>query len=114
LNYELEKNSIDKLYLNFSCPYPKKQYENHRLTYWYFLDIYKYLLKDGAEIHFKTDNDDFFLFSEQSFLENGFEIIYKTRDLHAENPLDNVMTEYEKKFVSLGKNINKLVAKVKL
>ena len=114
LNYELEKSSIDILYLNFSCPYPKKQYENHRLTYWYFLDIYKYLLKDGAEIHFKTDNDDFFLFSEQSFLENGFEIIYKTRDLHAENPTDNVMTEYESKFVSLGKNINKLVAKVKL
>ena len=114
LRYELPEKSIDKLYLNFSCPYPKKQYENHRLTYFYFLEIYKYLLKDGAEIHFKTDNDDFFDFSVNSFLENGFEITYITRDLHAENPVDNVMTEYEQKFVALGKNINKLVAKVKL
>ncbi|MBO7214340.1 MAG: tRNA (guanosine(46)-N7)-methyltransferase TrmB [Clostridia bacterium] len=114
LKYELPAKSIDKLYLNFSCPYPKKQYENHRLTYFSFLEIYKYLLKDGAEIHFKTDNDDFFEFSVNSFLENGFEITYKTFDLHAENPVDNVMTEYEQKFVALGKNINKLVAKVKL
>lgn len=114
LNYELPEKSIDKIYLNFSCPYPKKQYANHRLTYWSFLEIYKYLLKDGAEIHFKTDNDDFFEFSVNSFLENGFEITYLTRDLHAENPTDNVMTEYETKFVSLGKNINKLIAKVKL
>ncbi|MBQ3235011.1 MAG: tRNA (guanosine(46)-N7)-methyltransferase TrmB [Clostridia bacterium] len=114
LKYELPEKSIDKLYLNFSCPYPKKQYANHRLTYYSFLEIYKYLLKDGAEIHFKTDNDDFFEFSENSFIENGFEIVYKTRDLHAENPIDNVMTEYEQKFSSLGKNINKLIAKVKL
>lgn len=113
LKYELPKNSIDKLYLNFSCPYPKKQYANHRLTYWSFLEIYKYLLKDGAEIHFKTDNDDFFEFSLSSFIENGFEITYQTRNLHAENVVDNVMTEYETKFSSLGKSINKLIAKVK-
>ena len=113
LKYTLPEKSISKLYLNFSCPYPKKQYENHRLTYKSFLDIYKYLLKDGAEIHFKTDNDDFFEYSVSSFLENGFEIIYQTRDLHATNPIDNVMTEYEQKFVSLGKNINKLTASVK-
>ena len=114
LKYTLPKKSISKLYLNFSCPYPKKQYENHRLTYWSFLDIYKYLLKDGAEIEFKTDNDDFFEYSVSSFLENGFEITYLTRDLHASDIKDNVLTEYEEKFVSLGKNINKLVAKVKL
>lgn len=113
LKYTLPEKSISKLYLNFSCPYPKKQYENHRLTYKSFLEIYKYLLKDGAEIHFKTDNDDFFLYSVNSLLENGFEIIYQTRDLHATNPIDNVMTEYEQKFVSLGKNINKLTARIK-
>lgn len=113
LKYTLPEKSISKLHLNFSCPYPKKQYENHRLTYRSFLEIYKYLLKDGAEIHFKTDNDDFFLYSVNSLLENGFEIIYQTRDLHATNPVDNVMTEYEQKFVSLGKNINKLTARIK-
>ena len=113
LKYTLPEKSISKLYLNFSCPYPKKQYENHRLTYKSFLEIYKYLLKDGAEIHFKTDNDDFFEYSVSSFLENGFEITYQTRDLHATNPKDNVLTEYEQKFVALGKNINKLTARIK-
>lgn len=113
LRYQLPEKSISKLYLNFSCPYPKKQYENHRLTYFSFLDIYKYLLKDGSEIHFKTDNDGFFEYSLNSFKENGFEIIFETRDLHAGDVSDNVMTEYEQKFVALGKNINKLIAKVK-
>lgn len=114
LKYTLPKKSISKLYLNFSCPYPKKQYENHRLTYKSFLEIYKYLLKDGAEIHFKTDNDNFFEYSVNSFLENGFEITYLTRDLHSENLKDNVVTEYEQKFVNEGKSINKLTAKVKI
>ena len=113
LKYTLPEKSISKLHLNFSCPYPKKQYENHRLTYWSFLEIYKYLLKDGAEIHFKTDNDEFFEYSVNSFLENGFEITYLTRDLHNSDIKDNVLTEYEEKFVKLGKNINKLTAKVK-
>lgn len=113
LKYTLPEKSISKLYLNFSCPYPKKQYENHRLTYKSFLEIYKYLLKDGAEIHFKTDNDDFFEYSVNSFLENGFEITYLTRDLHSSDITDNVLTEYEQKFVMLGKNINKLTARIK-
>lgn len=113
LQYLLPKNSISNIYLNFSCPYPKKQYENHRLTYKYFLEIYKYLLLDGGKIYQKTDNDDFFEFSLNSFKENGFEILYETRDLHSENPEDNIMTEYEKKFVALGKNINKLIAREK-
>ncbi len=113
LQYLLPKNSISNIYLNFSCPYPKKQYENHRLTYKYFLEIYKYLLKEDGKIYQKTDNDGFFDFSLESFKNNGFEILYETRDLHSEKPDDNIMTEYEKKFVSLGKTINKLIAKEK-
>ena len=111
LKYVLPKKSISKLYLNFSCPYPKKQYENHRLTYKSFLDIYKHILTDDAVIELKTDNDNFFEYSLYSLKENGFEIIYQTRDLHSNPPIDNVMTEYEKKFVTLNKNINKLIAK---
>ena len=113
LKYTLPEKSISKLYLNFSCPYPKKQYENHRLTYKSFLEIYKYLLKDGAEIEFKTDNDEFFEYSVNSLLENGFEITYLTRDLHAGDTTGNVLTEYEEKFVKLKKNINKLTARIK-
>ncbi len=113
LQYFLPKNSVDKIYLNFSCPYPKKQYENHRLTYFYFLNIYKYLLKEGGAIHQKTDNDDFFEFSKNSFLENGFELFDVTSDLYSNLPIDNIATEYEEKFVKLGKNINSLTAKIK-
>ena len=113
LHYILPKNSISKIYLNFSCPYPKKQYASHRLTYEYFLEIYKKIMKSDAQIVQKTDNDDFFEFSLQSFLDNGFEITYLTRDLYKNLPSDNIPTEYENKFVSLGKNINSLTAKLK-
>ena len=113
LQYLLPKNSISNIYLNFSCPYPKKQYENHRLTYKYFLEIYKFLLKDGGLIYQKTDNDGFFEFSKQSFLDNGFEIFNVTDDLYANLPSDNIATEYETKFASEGKNIHSLTARIK-
>ncbi len=113
LQYLLPKQSISNIYLNFSCPYPKKQYENHRLTYSYFLEIYKFLLVDGGLIKQKTDNDGFFEFSKQSFVDNGFEIFDVTDDLYANLPSDNIATEYEQKFASLGKNIHSLTARRK-
>lgn len=113
LQYLLPKNSISNIYLNFSCPYPKKQYENHRLTYKYFLEIYKFLLKDGGKIYQKTDNDDFFEYSKQSFIDNGFEIFNVTDDLYKNLPSDNIATEYETKFHNDGKNIHSLTAKIK-
>lgn len=113
LQYTLPKNSISGLYLNFSCPYPKKQYENHRLTYKYFLEIYKQILKKDAIIALKTDNDGFFEYSLNSLKENGFEILEFTRDLYSNLPSDNVATEYEQKFVVENKNINMLKAKIK-
>ena len=103
LHYFIPKKSIDKLYLNFSCPYPKKQYENHRLTYKYFLEIYKKLLKSGAEIHQKTDSDGLYEYSLNSYRENGFEVLAKIDDLYANLPTDNVATEYEKMKLKLWK-----------
>ncbi len=111
LQYLLPKNSIENIYLNFSCPYPKKQYENHRLTYKYFLEIYKFLLKKGGRIYQKTDNDGLFEYSLNSFKENGFIIESFTTDLYADLPSDNIATEYETKFVKLGKNINSITVK---
>ncbi len=113
LHYLLPKNSVSKIYLNFSCPYPKKQYASHRLTYEYYLNIYKLIMKKDALIIQKTDNDAFFEFSMQSFLDNGFEIINSTRDLYKNLPSDNIPTEYELKFVKIGKTINSLTAKLK-
>ncbi|MBO5851830.1 MAG: tRNA (guanosine(46)-N7)-methyltransferase TrmB [Clostridia bacterium] len=113
LTYTLPKHSISGLFLNFSCPYPKKHNENRRLTYKFFLDIYKHILKPDAQIIQKTDNDAFFEYSLNSFLENGFEVFDVTRDLYSNLPSDNIQTEYEQKFVLENKNINRLKAKLK-
>ena len=110
LLYYLSERCADRIFLNFSCPYPKYTYRNRRLTYYRYLEIYKKLLTDNGEIHFKTDNRKFFEFSLQSFSENGYKIKNVSLDLHADDYPDNVTTEYEDMFVSLGKPIYRLEA----
>ncbi len=106
----LQKNSIERLYLNFSCPFPKKKYANHRLTAKPFLDIYKELLTDGAEIHFKTDNRGLYEFSIEQLTSNGFKLKDVCLDVHKSDIEDNIVTEYEQKFVDLGCPIYRLTA----
>ena len=110
LLYYLGEHSISRVFLNFSCPYPKYTYRNRRLTYFRYLDIYKKLLVNGGEIHLKTDNRGFFEFSIQSLSENGFILKNISLDLHAEDLTDNIETEYEKMFVAQGKPIYRLEA----
>lgn len=110
LNFFKEK-SIDKIYLNFSDPWPKKRHEERRLTSKTFLDIYRKLLKENGIIEFKTDNKDLFDYSIESLKANNYNITYITYDLHAENDANNIMTEYEAKFSRLGNKIYKLVSK---
>ncbi len=98
----IDKNSIKALYLNFSCPFPKKRYESHRLTAKRFLDIYKVILKDDAYIYQKTDNIHFFEYSLKSFTDNDFFINDISLDLHNSDVEGNIVTEYEEKFSSLG------------
>ncbi len=105
LIYYLKEGSISRIYLNFSCPYPKFTYRNRRLTYYRYLEIYKKLLIKGGEIHLKTDNRGFFEFSLQSFSENGFILKNISLDLHKDNFADNIETEYEKMFSAQGKPI---------
>lgn len=109
-----QDHSVDRIYLNFSDPWPKDRHAKRRLTHRGFLEKYKEILKPGGEIHFKTDNDDLFAFSVEEFKENGWDMLLVTEDLHnSEFVAGNVMTEYEEKFSSRGKNINKLIAKYK-
>lgn len=98
----LPENSIDRLYLNFSCPFPKKKYANHRLTAKPFLEIYETFLKRDAEIHFKTDNRGLFEFSLEQLSQYGYCFKNVSLDLHASDFEENIVTEYEQKFVSLG------------
>lgn len=102
--------SIERVYLNFSCPFPKKKYASHRLTNARFLAIYRQLMKPGAEIHQKTDNMHLFEYSLEQFSQNGFALKNVTLDLHNSGFEGNIMTEYEKRFTDLGQPIYRLEA----
>ncbi len=102
--------SIGKLYLNFSCPLPKKANENRRLTNVRFLEIYKEFLTPDAEIHQKTDNMHFFEYSIEQYTLAGFKLKNISLDLHNSNFEGNIITEYERKFSSAGMPIYRLEA----
>lgn len=96
---------IERIYLNFSTPWPSRRHHRKRLTYPNFLQKYKTFLKESAEIWFKTDNEPFFLDSLKYFESEGFECTYITYDLHQSDFVGNIMTEYESKFSQQGMNI---------
>lgn len=98
---ELLKAKIDTIYLNFSDPWPKDRHAKRRLTSLNYLKLYDTLFKKDAKIIQKTDNDNLFEFSLDSYKEYGYSIDNISYDLHSEN-IDNVMTEYEEKFSKIG------------
>lgn len=106
-------HSIDKIYLNFSDPWPKKRHEIRRLTHHNFLLLYEKLLKGDGIIEFKTDNVDLFDFTLEEIKLSNFKLIDYTYDLHNDEKLSegNIMTEYEEKFSKLGNKICKLIIK---
>ncbi|MCL1823354.1 MAG: tRNA (guanosine(46)-N7)-methyltransferase TrmB [Oscillospiraceae bacterium] len=104
---------ISRIFLNFSCPFPKKRHEKHRLTSGAFLEMYKRILTDDGEISFKTDNTAFFEYSVNSFIENNFLLKNISHDLHNSNITGiagNIITEYENLFLKKGVKINYLEA----
>lgn len=106
----LPEHIAERIYLNFSCPFPKKAYENKRLTNRRFLETYKYLLAEGAEIHQKTDNMHFFEYSLEQFSASGYRIQNVSLDLHNSNFEGNIETEYERRFSRQGMPIYRLEA----
>lgn len=101
---------IERIFLNFSCPFPKNKYASHRLTHRRFLEIYKALMAPGAEIHQKTDNAKFFEFSIEQLTGFGFALKNVSLDLHASGFEGNIETEYERRFASQGLPIYRLEA----
>ncbi len=95
---EVFTKEIDRIYLNFSDPWPKNAHEKRRLTSDTFLPIYKNILKDECEIHFKTDNIKLFEFSLENLANNKLILSNVSLDLHKSDIVGNVMTEYEEKF----------------
>lgn len=104
-----EPGEVDRIYINFCDPWPKSNQKKRRLTHGNFLKKYRQVLKEGGQIHFKTDNDKLFEWSVEEIPQFGFTLSEVTRDLHAEGPV-GVMTDYEAKFYGEGKNINRCVA----
>lgn len=96
-------HSVERIYLNFSDPWPKSGYKKRRLTYRTFLELYRGILVPGGMLIQKTDNEGLFDFSLEEFAHAGLEIVMTTRDLHAsEHAAGNVMTEYERQFTEKG------------
>lgn len=96
---------VQRLYLNFSDPWPKNRHAKRRLTDRRFLEIYRQVLAPGAQLCFKTDNEKLFEYSLNQLAGQGLRLSNITFDLHHSDLAGNVMTEYEEKFSSLGMKI---------
>ena len=106
------KEEVDRIYLNFSDPWPKDRHAKRRLTSRQFFARYDEILKSTGRVEFKTDNRPLFDFSVEEVNEAGWKLSVCTYDLHNDEKLveGNVMTEYEERFSSQGNPICKLVA----
>lgn len=102
---------VDRIYLNFSDPWPKDRHAKRRLPSRQFLKRYDEILKKDGRIEFKTDNRDLFDFAVEELPEAGFCAEVLTYDLHADEKLmeGNIMTEYEEKFSAVGNPICKYI-----
>lgn len=113
LDKYFDKNDVARVYLNFSDPWPKNRHEKRRLTHKGFLKLYESILTSGGEIHFKTDNRGLFEYSLVSMSQYGMLLKEVSLDLHANEPEDNIRTEYEEKFSAKGQPIYRLEAQYK-
>ncbi len=106
------KGEVERIYLNFSDPWPKDRHARRRLTSTTFLARYEQILAPGGQIEFKTDNRPLFDFSLESLKEAGWMLKAATYDLHHDPALmeGNIMTEYEERFSSMGNPIHKFIA----
>ena len=107
-----DKSEVDRIYLNFSDPWPKERHAKRRLTSPIFLSLYDEILSPEGVICFKTDNRPLFDYSVETISETSpWKLKDVTYDLHhSEYAQGNIMTEYEEKFSGKGMPIHRLVA----
>ena len=111
VNEYFAPEEIDRIYLNFSDPWPKDRHAKRRLPSKEFLRRFAMILKKGGTIEFKTDNRPLFDFAMEEIEQGGFRLLQYTNDLHADPAMSagNVMTEYEERFSKKGNKINKYI-----
>lgn len=106
------EGEVDRIYLNFSDPWPKDRHAKRRLTSRQFMARYNEILKKDGQVEFKTDNRPLFDFSMEEIPQASWNIVESSYDLHNSDMAEgNVMTEYEEKFSAMGNPIHKLIAK---
>ena len=107
-----EKDTVDRIYINFCNPWPKPRHNKKRLTHTKQLEKYKIFLKPGGEIYFKTDDYNLYKATIRYLEETGFQIIKQTENLHKE-PIwvNNIETEHEKMFEEQGITTKAIIAK---
>ncbi len=108
-----EMEEVDRIYLNFSDPWPKDWHAKRRLPSREFLARYDKILKKEGQLEFKTDNKDLFLFALEELEPAGWKAEKISYDLHRDKDMSegNIMTEYEEKFSSIGNPIYKYIIK---
>lgn len=107
---EVFSKEINRIYLNFSDPWPKVRHHFRRLTSRIFLDKYDKAFKDKKEIYLRTDNEELFIYSIETLSAKGYCLKNVTFDLHKNKGLDLITTEYEDKFLKDDKSIFSLEA----
>ncbi len=110
---EVFSNEIDRIYLNFSDPWPKVRHHSRRLTSNIFLDKYDSVFKDEKQIYLRTDNKDLFTYSIETLSNHDYYINNVSLDLHNDSEEELITTEYEDKFSSDGMPIYALEASSK-
>lgn len=101
-----DAQEIDRMFINFPDPWPRKKNAKRRLTHRAFLDRYCRVVRPGGELHFKTDNAQLFEYSLEEFDACGLEVKNLTRNLH-QNGIVGIMTGYEEKFHAMGTPIHR-------
>lgn len=95
-------HEVDRIYLNFSDPWPKKRHHLRRLSSRIFLEKYENIFRKDSDICMRTDNSDLFCYSLMSFSEARYVLKNLTLDLHQQMPDNLITTEYEDRFSSKG------------
>ena len=105
------EGELDRIFLNFSDPWPKERHAKRRLPSSAFLARYDRILKADGELEFKTDNRALFDFAVEELEGTAWRVRELTYDLHRDARLNegNIMTEYEEKFSALGNPICKYI-----
>lgn len=105
-----KEDGIDGIYINFCNPWPKSKHRKHRLTYPRQLKLYAALMRPGAKLYFKTDDDGLFYDTQNYLREAGWKIQFISSDFSQKSFAGNIQTEHEKMFLDAGKTIKGLVA----